>query len=82
MMVQEELFSMLRNGVVTVEFNKVNGDYRKMRCSLNDEYLPEGYTLPEFEDSITRFSVIDIDKNEWRSFRLDSILSYEVTNNV
>ena len=64
----------LKSGIYTVEFNKVDGTPRSMRCTLLEQYLPE---KAEFES--TRkvndevLAVWDLDKQSWRSFRLDTV---------
>lgn len=79
---------MLPNDVVDVDFIKTNGDKRHMRCTKDPKFIearlerkyPDG--LPE----VTRHkapnpdvvSVWDLDKDEWRSFRKDSVVHYSV----
>ena len=74
------LKEQLTNGVVTVVFEKKDGTERSMRCTLSDLYVPQ--VLSEYDgqqakpakqlnDSVQ--SVWDIDANDWRSFRLDSV---------
>jgi len=38
---RNEILNALRNGDVIVEFTKVNGDYRKMICTLNESVVPK-----------------------------------------
>lgn len=63
---------------VNLEFTKANGEQRKMRCTLDETNIPEekhpknsGRKHPE--DSI---AVFDLDKQDWRSFRFDSIKEF------
>lgn len=68
----------LRNGVVTVVFEKVDGTVREMRCTLNDQYLPQLLTEQQEHAKIRNenpavLSVWDVDNNGWRSFRVDSV---------
>jgi hypothetical protein len=76
----DEIYNVLKNGVASVTFTKVDGTSRTMRCTLRDQYLPEqfrgkGTILTEAANVIR---VFDLDLNEWRSFRVDSVnnLSY------
>ena len=76
-----ELKEQLKNGVVTVTFEKKDGTERTMRATLSDNYVPQ--VLQEYDehepvpakkklnDNVQ--SVWDIDENGWRSFRLDSV---------
>jgi hypothetical protein len=66
----------LSKGVVQVKFTKSNGEERVMRCTTNEfeisiEKLPKG-TGPRHTDEVQR--VFDVDKQEWRSFRWDSVI--------
>tara|TARA_R110001632_G_scaffold201306_1_gene324282 strand:- start:85 stop:336 length:252 start_codon:yes stop_codon:yes gene_type:complete len=78
---QKELTELLKNTVVEVEFMKVNGDLRKMKCTKNLNSIPsekhpngEGVTL--VNDSVIR--VYDVDADGWRSFRADSVKVFKV----
>jgi hypothetical protein len=74
----------LKNGVVTVVFEKADGSERSMRATLSDLYVPqvEPTLLSEYDGNIPKKSrqlnddvqpVWDIDAGGWRSFRYDSI---------
>ena len=76
------LKKLLTESPMTVCFNKKDGTFRTMICTLMAEHLPvvdkqEGDEVKEpkkqSEDSI---AVWDLEKNAWRAFRLDSIVSY------
>jgi hypothetical protein len=71
----DSIYPILKNGVATVTFNKVDGSERVMRCTLNDAYLPEqhrgkGDMLTEVTNTLR---VFDLDVNGWRSFRVESV---------
>ena len=80
-----ELKEQLQNGVVTVVFEKKDGTERTMRATLSNLYVPqveEPAMLSEYDGNIPKKarqlndnvqSVWDIDSNDWRSFRLDSV---------
>jgi WYL_2, Sm-like SH3 beta-barrel fold len=79
-----ELHNALKNNVVTVTFTKVDGSTRNMRCTLQEKYLPEqfrgkGSLITEGANVIR---VFDLDVNQWRSFRVDSVsaINYNFTN--
>jgi hypothetical protein len=65
----------LAYGPVTVVFEKKDGTLREMRCTLKDvpqyERKTESETTRKKNDEV--MSVYDMDKSEWRSFRIDSI---------
>lgn len=66
-----DLKEKLENGVVTVVFEKTNGEERTMQCTLLNEYLPETKGVRAENDNV--LSVWDVENNGWRSFRVDSI---------
>lgn len=76
-MVKSEVIKHLKDGVSVVEFNKVNGEYRQMKCTLNEKYLPEQIDL---EESVQKkkpnpevLAVYDVEVKGWRSFRWDKL---------
>jgi len=74
-----ELREVLQDGIVNVTFTKVDGTKRDMRCTLNESLIPQSTsTEPKAErkvnDTVQR--VFDLDKNEWRSFRKDSVIEF------
>lgn len=78
-MTENEMIEMLKNGVCDVEFTKVNGQNRKIRATLLNEFVEEqGYNVDEIiddaPDSVIR--VVDVDLNELRSFRVNSVKSF------
>lgn len=77
---RDELKELLSKNVCTVRFTKVDGTVRDMRCTLNKIYLPE--YLDANDDSGRKVNesvlpVYDLDKNAWRSFRIDSIIDVQ-----
>lgn len=73
---EKVLKDALHNGVVVVSFTKANGESRDMRCTLRSDLIPatpivEGKT-PKKENPDVQ-AVWDMDKQAWRSFRLDSV---------
>ncbi len=73
------LKSHLKMGPVKVTFTKKDGSVREMNCTLQ-----EGVVVPH-ENKTDRtkvendevLAVWDIDKNAWRSFRLDTVKSVQ-----
>ena len=66
------LIGLLQNSPVEVTFTKKDGTERIMKCTLQEEYLPEtvGGERKKNEDSL---AVYDLDVEGWRSFRWDSV---------
>ena len=65
----DKLILELRKRPVDVTFNKTDGTVRKMRCNAPPE-LPDTAFLGEV------FTVWDLEKKDWRSFRRDSVVEY------
>lgn len=75
------LQDILPQKIVKVDFLKADGSPRTMRCTLNPAYIPEDMlneddSVPVQKDP-NLYKVWDLDKNEWRSFRKERILSFE-----
>jgi hypothetical protein len=77
------LDGLLHEGTVIIDFEKKDGTRRRMHCTRNPDYIAEHYTAPEKKTERTKtptvgvLSVFDSEINEWRSIRVDSILSIE-----
>ena len=77
---KEDVLKTLRAGATTVRFTKVDGSEREMRCTLSESQIPTDKQPKTKESGSTAGSavrVFDLDKGEWRSFRLDSLISYK-----
>ena len=77
-----KLIEALQKGQVTVTFQKVDSEeIRVMPCTLNPTVLEANGMTSRF-DSINPESdhlpAWATDKNGWRSFRLDTVISWEV----
>ena len=73
------LKSLLREAPITVTFTKKDGSERAMYCTLLEDKIPtekapKGTGKKENFDSL---AVFDLEKEEWRSFRWDSITKIE-----
>lgn len=73
------LKSRLGDGPVKVTFVKKNGEERALNCTLKSDVIPlyEKKTDREKAKNDEVLSVWDLDINEWRSFRFDSIKRIE-----
>lgn len=81
MFTKENLKSILKQNVVTITFKKVNGTDRTMRCSLKEDLVPvyqskdSSRKKPENDNLLP---VWDLENNAFRSFRVDSLINYEI----
>lgn len=80
---RDELVEILKNNVCVVEFNKVNGEYREMHCTLQASVLEENKQVVDYYEKKGKkpneevISVWDIRAGGWRSFRIDRIISFK-----
>jgi hypothetical protein len=79
---REWLVSTLKDQRVNVTFRKLDGTDRLMHCTLHESFLPMK-EVKEVDDtkaprkkSTESVAVWDIDKSEWRAFRLDAIREF------
>ena len=73
---RETLIKNLQQNAMRITFTKVNGDERIMDCTLQEHMIPEtsGSNRKENDEGLP---VLDINKGEWRSFRVDSVTKVE-----
>jgi len=90
---EKDLIQNLKLGVLEVLFEKKNGDTRLMHCTLRSSYFKKPYLTEEERQNhanyyaqneaephkIRTLTVWDVDENDWRSFRLDKIMSCQLT---
>jgi hypothetical protein len=76
---REEMIEQLTQKNCRVIFRKVNGEERDMICTLREDAMPasESNAL-EITKSYSKEAIraIDVSKGEWRSFRVDSVISF------
>jgi len=73
----------LKRNVLTVNFTKVNGEERTMNCTLHESMLPEVKEgSSEKKENPDVIAVWDIDKDAWRSFRVDSVNHLKIVEGV
>lgn len=74
------LKEQLSKHIADIVFIKADGTNREMTCTLIESYLPAKKPLDENARHIPRkenddtLAVWDLDIEDWRSFRLDSII--------
>tara|TARA_Y100000389_G_scaffold137648_1_gene135261 strand:+ start:279 stop:560 length:282 start_codon:yes stop_codon:yes gene_type:complete len=71
----------LRQRECQVLFKKANGETRDMLCTLQEDALPDWSIDANTKPSSKGFSedairVIDVKQGEWRSFRVDNVISF------
>jgi len=76
---REWLHGLLKLQEATISFTKKDGTKRKMLCTLAEskipsEKLPKNSGKSKSDDAL---AVFDVEKNDWRSFRWDSVTKIE-----
>ena len=74
---KSEIVEALQQRVVTVKFKKANGEERLMNCTLLPSMIPQTYNENAEAERKQNPDVVaawDVDKQGWRSFRIDSII--------
>jgi hypothetical protein len=83
---RNELKSRLHEGVCKVTFTKTNGETRIMHCTLNESMLQAAVVEAEEKaprkENLDVIAAWDVEKKDWRSFRLDSITSFDTEFNL
>jgi hypothetical protein len=84
-MTYDEIVSTLRESVVNLSFTKVkDGEVRNMKATLVSDMIPAD-KMPKtdananLEKNQVAVRVFDLDLNDWRSFRVDSLLTFSAT---
>lgn len=74
----QQILEMLHQSDCEVTFTKVDGNLRVMPCTLRAEALPEKSLTEDKqvrEKNLNVISVWSLDKQQWRSFRVDNVVS-------
>lgn len=79
---REGIRNMLRASVIEVTFTKSDGTSRTMKCTLNEEFIPQKDTTTE-PTTARKVNpdvcpVWDMENQAWRSFRWDSITNIAI----
>lgn len=83
-MERAEIEKILLENVCLVTFTKIDGTERKMKCTLQKDFLPDITERVVSKSEIARVTamnviqVFDVEKNDWRAFRIDSVKAFEV----
>ena len=83
---KEQVQHVLRSGIADVFFTKKDGTKRRMLCTTNITLIPEAAQSSDTslnkvqtikrKASDTSLAVWDLEKDAWRSFRYDSVISF------
>ena len=75
----EWLSGVLHAGPVSVSFIKKDGSERTMLCTLQEDKVVYGEKKTDRVKTVSQetLPVFDLNKNEWRSFRLDHVTKVE-----
>lgn len=83
---KEQIINDLKNTIGKIVFTKVNGEKRVMFATLNESLLP---AQTDIEEAVQKkkpnpdvLAVYDVKAPGWRSFRWDSLESFEVTKKL
>jgi len=75
---RENIKEVLSNHIARVKFMKTDGTERVMECTLQESILPKVEEVSNRPVNEAVLPVWDVEKNAWRSFRIDSIMSVQV----
>lgn len=75
---KEELTERLKQDVLTITFKKVNSEeIRVMPCTLRPDLIQETTSKGTKKKNDSVLSVWCTDKDAWRSFRIENVISVE-----
>ena len=74
-----EIIKNSQGKFITVVFDKKNGEERVMSGTLNFEHIPTDKQPKgtQHQTSKNTIAVFDVVKENWRSFRVDSVIDFE-----
>ena len=71
----QEIVDILKVGVHEIEFEKLDGELRQLHATLDPERTLKD-EIEELDSSkVKALAVMETQLNEWRSFRLDRLIS-------
>ena len=82
---RENIELSLKRGKFLVDFTKVNGDQRKLLCTLSQKFMPRAEfnvsrASAKRQKPTETLSVWDLESESWKSFRINSVKSLEQVN--
>jgi hypothetical protein len=94
---KDDVVKMLKLGLCEVVFTKSDGTTRNMKCTLhdkiltpyvdeinkhNEKLLQEGKEVKPKKENPNLVSVVDTEVNGWRSFKIDSIQTINLIEEI
>jgi len=74
-----KLQTLLKENIMEIVFTKVNGEERKMKCTLKPTLIPEEHKPTGKKTPSTHvLSVWNTEENAWKSFRVHNVTDYIV----
>jgi hypothetical protein len=70
---RRSLIALLKKHECKIVFTKADGTARELRCTLNQDQIPQAINGEVGGDDREVVKVWDLEKNAWRSFRMDSL---------
>lgn len=79
---KDAVVKMLKESVCTVKFTKKDGTERVMKATLKDDVVKplmeaNGTSTSSRKSNPNQVCVIDVEKNAWRSFNIETLISIE-----
>jgi len=79
---KREMINELKSGICEVEFTKVNGETRVMKCTLDPSIIPVATKEDPLSQKKVRsvsdevLPVWDVEREQWRSFRVENVTRF------
>jgi hypothetical protein len=76
------MINELKSGICEVEFTKVNGETRLMKCTLDPSIIPVATKEDPLSQKKVRsvseevLPVWDVEREQWRSFRVENVTRF------
>lgn len=85
-----EIREVLRGSICNVQFTKVDGSQRTLRCTLHSDHIPKGDETKSTNSRKPRpeyisenvLAVWDLDSLMWKSFRVSNVQKVDVVSEV
>jgi hypothetical protein len=82
-MSREEVVARLQEGIKSFKFLKADGTERPMKATLNFDIIPEeshpkSGKASQSESVTNLVKAFDVEMGQWRSFKVDQLVSFEV----
>lgn len=85
MSTKQELKEVFSKNIVNLTFKKIDGTERTMKCTLDPMFIPGRDKPTSSKKKIENENVLpvwNIDEQGFRSFRVDSLISYDIVKRL